>query len=103
MKKLRITFQKTKFKEVEMIAVSAKPGGPDASSEPYEMTQLVEKLMVMDQVYLPDRVPPPPQCLEGQVTGISQSSPGFEGQITIDIYNKTCICVCQLPLHYKIE
>ena len=53
MKKLKITFQKTKFKEVQMIAVSAKPGGPDASSEPMGMTQLVDRLM--DQVYLPDR------------------------------------------------
>ena len=53
MKKLKITFQKTKFKEIEMIAVSARPGGPDSNSEPMGMTQLVDKLL--DQVYIPDR------------------------------------------------
>ena len=53
MKKLKITFQKTKFKDVEMIAVSAKPGGPDASQEPEGMTGLVDRLL--DQTYLPER------------------------------------------------
>ena len=48
MKKLKITFQKTKFKEIEMIAVSAKPGGPDADVEPQGMSELVSKLL--DQV-----------------------------------------------------
>ena len=53
MKKLKITFQKTKFKDVEMIAVSAKPGGPDASQEPEGMAGLVDRLL--DQTYLPER------------------------------------------------
>ncbi len=53
MKKLKITFQKTKFKDVEMIAVSAKPGGPDASQEPEGMSRLVDRLL--DQTYLPER------------------------------------------------
>lgn len=48
MKKLKITFQKTKFKEIEMIAVSAKPGGPDGVSEPQGMSELTTKLL--DQV-----------------------------------------------------
>jgi len=54
MKKLKITFQKTKFKEIEMIAVSAKPGGPDGVSEPQGMSELTTKLL--DQVYIPARV-----------------------------------------------
>ena len=53
MKKLRLTFQKTKFKDIEMIAVSAKPGGPEGSVEPEGMTGLVERLL--DQTYLPAR------------------------------------------------
>ena len=53
MKKLRLTFQKTKFKDIEMIAVSAKPGGPEGVSEPEGMTKLVERLM--EQTYLPAR------------------------------------------------
>ena len=53
MKKLKITFQKTKFKDIQMIAVSAKPGGPDADSAPVGMEQLVAALL--DQTYLPER------------------------------------------------
>ena len=53
MKKLKITFQKTKFKDVEMVAVSARPGGPDSSSEPSGMSEFLARLM--DQVYLPRR------------------------------------------------
>ena len=53
MKKLRVTFQKTKFKDIEMIAVSAKPGGPDATTEPEGLGVLVERLL--EQTYLPAR------------------------------------------------
>ena len=53
MKKLKLTFQKTKFKDVEMIAVSAKPGGPDAGQDPVGMSQLVDR--ILDQTYLPER------------------------------------------------
>lgn len=54
MKKLRISFQKTKFKEIEMVAVSARPGGPDANQEPLGMSEMVRKLL--SQVYLPQRL-----------------------------------------------
>ena len=53
MKKLRATFQKTKFKDLQMIAVSAKPGGPEGLSAPEGMGVLVEKLL--EQTYLPAR------------------------------------------------
>jgi len=43
-KKLRLTLQTTKFKDCEMIAVSAKPGGPDSDSKPQGLDHLVEAL-----------------------------------------------------------
>ena len=53
-KKLKLTFQKTKFKNVEIIPVSAKPGGPDSSDSPLGLTELVEA--IGHHSYLPVRV-----------------------------------------------
>jgi len=52
-KRLKVTFQKTKFKDIEIIPVSAKPGGPDSSSPPIGLTELVEA--IGSYSYLPDR------------------------------------------------
>lgn len=52
-KKLKLTFQKTKFKDVEIIPVSAKPGGPDSDSSPLGLTALVDS--ISHHAYLPDR------------------------------------------------
>ena len=52
-KRLKLTFQKTKFKEIEIIPVSAKPGGPDSTSAPVGLSELVEA--IGRHAYLPDR------------------------------------------------
>jgi len=52
-KKLKLTFQKTKFKQVEIIPVSAKPGGPDSSNPPLGLSELVQA--ISQHAYLPER------------------------------------------------
>lgn len=52
-KKLKLTFQKTKFKEVEIVPVSAKPGGPDSSSHPEGLEGLVSA--IQRHSYVPSR------------------------------------------------
>jgi len=52
-KKLKLTFQKTKFKNIEIIPVSAKPGGPDSTSSPVGLPELVEA--IGRHAYLPVR------------------------------------------------
>ena len=55
-KKLKLTFQKTKFKEVEIVPVSAKPGGPDSSSNPEGLEGLVSA--IQRHSYVPSRCIP---------------------------------------------
>jgi len=50
-KKLKMTLQATKFKEVEIIPVSAKPGGPDSNQAPDGLDRLVNT--IREQVYMP--------------------------------------------------
>jgi len=50
-KRLRLTLQSTKFKDSQIIAVSARPGGPDASEDPVGLTELVQT--IKDQAYVP--------------------------------------------------
>ena len=52
-KKLKLTFQKTKFKEVEIVPVSAKPGGPDSNSAPEGLQCLVSA--IQRNSYVPSR------------------------------------------------
>ena len=52
-KKLKLTFQKTKFKEVEIVPVSAKPGGPDSNSSPEGLERLVSA--IQRHSYVPSR------------------------------------------------
>ena len=52
-KKLKLTFQKTKFKEVEIVPVSARPGGPDSSSIPEGLERLVSA--IQRHSYVPSR------------------------------------------------
>ena len=52
-KKLKLTFQKTKFKEVEIVPVSAKPGGPDSDSRPEGLERLVSA--IQRHSYVPSR------------------------------------------------
>merc|ERR1719244_1966298 len=52
-KKLKITFQKTKFPEVEVVPLSARPGGPDSASNPEGLDLLLESMT--RHCYLPDR------------------------------------------------
>jgi len=53
-KKLKLTFQKTKFKEVEIVPVSARPGGPDSNSIPEGLDRLVSA--IQRHSYVPSRV-----------------------------------------------
>merc|ERR1711935_1034261 len=52
-KKLRLTFQQTKFPQVEVLPVSAKPGGPEASIQPEGLQGLLEAMA--RHCYLPQR------------------------------------------------
>ena len=52
-KKLKLTFQKTKFKEVEIVPVSARPGGPDSNSSPEGLKRVVSA--IQKHSYVPAR------------------------------------------------
>jgi len=50
-KKLRMTLKSTKFKDAEIIGVSARPGGPDSGADPEGLNHLVET--IKSQAYVP--------------------------------------------------
>ncbi|XP_034388106.1 selenocysteine-specific elongation factor [Cyclopterus lumpus] len=56
-KKLHKTLERTRFKECPVIAVAAKPGGPEApdTEEPHGVPELIE--LLKKQTYLPQRDP----------------------------------------------
>lgn len=56
-KKMHRTLQSTRFKECPVIAVAAKPGGPEApdTEEPHGVPELIE--LLKKQTYLPQRDP----------------------------------------------
>ncbi|XP_042359966.1 selenocysteine-specific elongation factor [Plectropomus leopardus] len=56
-KRLHKTLESTRFKECPVIAVAAKPGGPEApdSEEPHGVPELIE--LLKKQTYLPQRDP----------------------------------------------
>nr|XP_046239835.1 selenocysteine-specific elongation factor [Scatophagus argus] len=56
-KRLHKTLENTRFKECPVIAVAAKPGGPDApdAEEPHGVPELIE--LLKKQTYLPKRDP----------------------------------------------
>jgi len=53
-KRLRQTLQNTKFSEVKIIPVSAKPGGPDSDSQPEGLDILVDT--IKSEAYIPKKV-----------------------------------------------
>ena len=81
-KKLKLTFQKTKFKEVEIVPVSAKPGGPDSSSHPEGLEGLVSA--IQRHSYVPSRC-----ILVGLVAILSQLNKPITLTFTIKQTNRS--------------